>query len=183
MLRHRLLLTHFFGEHILCAPLGNDCGLLQVVLHHLRAHRTPVPTRVVLWPRNRPIPCRHHSSLASIEWVPATGRDWKSCSCSWMLEDRQACVGTGTPRTSDGLGTKKSAQIRAERWRRPWRVQKTSALAHRHGRRRGNHYTSNLCSLFYFFPASFCSPFPHVLFGSLTVRARFCFAGLAEVTV
>ena len=49
---------------------------------------------------------------------------------------------------------------------RPWRVQRTSALAHRRGWRCGNHHTSKVCLS----PSSFFSP------GVFLLRLSFCIA-------
>ena len=60
------------------------------VLDAGRARRRPAldsaQTRLSL--KSRPIPSKHCSHLASIGWFPATGRDCRSCCCSWSLGRR-----------------------------------------------------------------------------------------------
>ena len=87
--------------------------------------------------RSRPIPSKHCSTRASIEWFPATGRDWRSCCCSWSLEkSRRVQVQRHLTlrmvwRKEKAAG--RSTWMRSERWGGPWRVQRTSALAYRRG--------------------------------------------------
>ena len=93
--------------------------------------------------RSRPIPAKHCSALASIEWFPATGRDWRSCCCSWSL-------GTGR-RVIQRSREKRRQACRRGSWllkrRRPWRVQKTFALALDVRRTSGLHVDETLRNL------------------------------------
>ena len=61
--------------------------------------------------KSRLLPSRHRSSIASIACRPGTGRDWKSCCCSWVPGEKQACASAGAPRIADGLEKKSGKQI------------------------------------------------------------------------
>ena len=85
---------------------------LQVVLHHVQGIRDTLiggpalDSAQVEAVAEEPSHPFHRSNLPSIEWFPATGRDWRSCCCSWSPRTksvrekrRQACGrGSGLPK-------------------------------------------------------------------------------------
>ena len=127
-----------------CAARFMLCGPAPCAGHSSRAHRRPaLDSALVGLPlRSRPIPYRHRSNLASIEWFPATGRDWKSCCCSWSLEKGGHVQVQAHLTLRMVLRKKGGTEI--------VRVRRTSALVNWRGQRHGNHHTSRV-----FFPSFF----------------------------
>ena len=63
------------------------------------------------------------------------------CCCSWAPEKGRCMIRRFREQKAAG----RSSLIRAERWRRLWRVRKTSALVNGRGQRLDNHRTSRVC--------------------------------------
>ena len=79
-----------------------------------RARRRPAldSARMRLSLRRRSIPSMHCSTVASIEWSAATGRDWKSCCCSWSPERGRRKGRTGAPHASEASRKKRRQACR-----------------------------------------------------------------------
>ena len=133
---------------------------------------------MVLQPRNLPIPSRHHSNLASVEWFPVTGHDWKSCGSSWSLETK---AGVCKYKSTSRFVWSREKRRQAGR-RESTEIEEGPSPQTRPASRQSSHF-EGLSLPFSFHSASFKATFPSVLFGSFPARAPFCCTCCAEVSV
>ena len=140
--------------------MGDDCGLLQVVLRHVSETCAGFGAGEAI-AVNRPTPSKHCSTLASIEWFPATGRGGAAVAHGRWEQGGERFRGPekegGTHRGSWLLKRRGHGGSRGPL---PWPVGAASVAA--------------IIILFLFFSASFCSTFLSVLLGGLTACAPFC---------
>ena len=132
---------------------------------------------MVLWPKNRPIPSRHRSIIASIGWFPETGRDWKRCCCSWSPEKSRRVQVQGHL-TLRMVWRKKKKRRQADR--RGSRVKGGEGHGGSGGPLPWPTSAAGVAAIIilqrcvpssFFFSASFCSASPSVLLGSLTAHS------------